>query len=55
LAQAYAGRFGLQLHQPPITLRSFPISAIWHRRNATDGAVTWFLQQLQIVTSPTID
>jgi DNA-binding transcriptional LysR family regulator len=54
LAEAYAKRFELALHEPPIAIRSFPISVLWHRRNAKDGAVAWLCQQLQIITSATL-
>jgi DNA-binding transcriptional LysR family regulator len=51
LAEAYAARFELALHKPPVNIRSFPISVIWHRRNAKDGAITWVCKQLQSISS----
>jgi DNA-binding transcriptional LysR family regulator len=54
LAEAHAGHFDLVLFQPPMAIRSFPISLVWHRRNAKDGAITWLAQQLQNITSGTL-
>ncbi len=54
LAEAYATRFELRLFEPPIDIRSFPISVVWHRRNAKDGAIKWLCQQLQSITSDTL-
>lgn len=50
-AEAYAAHFKLALHKPPVDIRSFPISVIWHRRNAKDGAINWVCKQLQNITS----
>lgn len=47
LARAHAARFGLAAVAPPLAIRSFPVSAVWHRRTASDGAVTWIREILK--------
>jgi DNA-binding transcriptional LysR family regulator len=51
LAAANARRFGLVLHEPPITIRSYPVRAVWHRRNAKDGALQWVVRGLHDIVS----
>jgi DNA-binding transcriptional LysR family regulator len=51
LANAFAQRFQLSLHEPPFAVRTFPISLLRHRRSAKDGAVNWLAAQLQQLTS----
>jgi hypothetical protein len=45
----HAPALGLAITQPPLPLRSFPISALVHSRNTADGAVLWALSVLQSV------
>jgi DNA-binding transcriptional LysR family regulator len=46
VARAFAPGFGLATAEPPIPVRSFPVSVFWHRRNDTDPRTTWIRQQL---------
>jgi DNA-binding transcriptional LysR family regulator len=46
VARAHAPGLGLAVAEPPLPLRSFPIVALRHRRNETDGAVLWALSVL---------
>ncbi len=52
LAEANAQRFGLTLHDPPVPLRPFSVNAVWHRRNASDGAIAWLVSKLRDATAP---
>jgi DNA-binding transcriptional LysR family regulator len=49
VARAFAPGFGLATAEPPIPVRSFPVSVFWHRRNDTDPRTTWIRQQLRDV------
>jgi DNA-binding transcriptional LysR family regulator len=46
LATRFAPGFGLVTATPPIEVRSFPVSAFWHRRNAADPRTAWLIHQL---------
>lgn len=46
VARGFAHGFGLVTAEPPIPVRSFPVSVFWHRRNATDPKTLWIRQQL---------
>lgn len=46
VAKSFAAGFGLVTAEPPIPVRSFPVSAFWHRRNDTDPRTAWIKQQL---------
>jgi DNA-binding transcriptional LysR family regulator len=46
VAQAFAPGFGLVTAQPPLDIRSFPVSVFWHRRNNADPRITWVRQQV---------
>lgn len=46
LARKVAPGFGLVTATPPMEVRSFPVSAFWHRRNASDPRSLWLLDQL---------
>ncbi len=50
VARAFAPGFGLVTAEPPITVRRFPVSVFWHRRNDSDPKTTWIRQQLRDVT-----
>lgn len=47
IAEAFAPGFGLVTAEPPVALRSFQVSAYWHRRNARDPQVRWLVDQAQ--------
>jgi DNA-binding transcriptional LysR family regulator len=50
VARAFAPGFGLATAEPPIPVRSFPVSVFWHRRNDTDPRTSWIRQQLRSAT-----
>jgi len=45
IATAFAPGFGLVTAPPPLTLRSFEVSAHWHRRNDGDPRLAWLVAQ----------
>jgi DNA-binding transcriptional LysR family regulator len=47
VARGFAPGFGLVTAEPPIPVRSFPVSVFWHRRNDTDPKTLWIRQQLR--------
>lgn len=47
LVRSQAARFGLRRARPPIALRSFRVSAVWHRRQARSGRREWLLGQVR--------
>ncbi|WP_431297860.1 LysR family transcriptional regulator [Tabrizicola sp. BL-A-41-H6] len=49
LAAAFASGFGLVTAEPPIPVRTFPVSVFWHRRNDTDPRTLWIRKQLREV------
>ena len=46
VAEAFAGRFGLVICQPPLDIPAFPVSVVWHRRNDADPQTQWIKSQL---------
>ncbi len=52
MAELYRGRFDLKCHRPPLELRSFPVNALWHRRNSNDLALKWLLEKLEVCVRP---
>jgi DNA-binding transcriptional LysR family regulator len=46
VARAFAPGFGLATAEPPIPVRTFPVSVFWHRRNDTDPRTSWIREQL---------
>lgn len=46
VARTFAPGFGLFTAEPPIPVRTFPVSVFWHRRNETDPRTSWIRQQL---------
>lgn len=46
LTRSFAPGFGLVTAEPPIPVRSFPVSVFWHRRNDADPKTLWIRQQL---------
>ncbi|HLQ20165.1 MAG TPA: LysR substrate-binding domain-containing protein, partial [Tabrizicola sp.] len=49
IARAFAPGFGLLTSEPPIPLRSFEVSAYWHRRNDGDPQLAWLVAQAKAV------
>lgn len=45
VARAFGQGFGLVTAEPPIPVRTFPVSVFWHRRNDTDPRTRWIRQQ----------
>lgn len=41
VARAFAPGFGLVTAEPPIAIRTFSVSAFWHRRNDNDPRTRW--------------
>jgi DNA-binding transcriptional LysR family regulator len=50
VARAFAPGFGLVTAEPPISVRRFPVSVFWHRRNDSDPKTSWIRQQLREAT-----
>jgi DNA-binding transcriptional LysR family regulator len=46
VALAFASGFGLVTADPPLPVRSFPVSVFWHRRNDSDPRTSWVRQQV---------
>jgi DNA-binding transcriptional LysR family regulator len=49
LVEKFAGAFGLACAEPPLPLRSFTVSAMWHRRDARNPFHLWMTEQLSAV------
>lgn len=47
LALAHAAGFGLAVHEPPMAIRPFTVSAAWHRRADADPAVGWLVGRMR--------
>lgn len=47
LARAFAPGFGLVTAEPPIPVRRFAVSVLWHRRNDADPRTIWLRGQLR--------
>jgi DNA-binding transcriptional LysR family regulator len=47
LVEAYRKPFELRAHAPPLAIRPFTLSAVWHRRNDADPGLRWFVAQLR--------
>ena len=48
-ADRFADGFGLIGHRPPIELRPFVISAVWHRRLSSDLCLKWLCERLVLL------
>jgi DNA-binding transcriptional LysR family regulator len=48
VASGFAKRFGLVTAKPPLAIRSFAVSAYWHRRNDAQPQLLWLLEQLKL-------
>lgn len=49
VAGAFASGFGLVTAEPPLPVRTFPVSVFWHRRNDADSRTIWIREQLRAV------
>lgn len=47
IAEAFAPGFGLVTALPPLAVRSFDVSAYWHRRNDQDPQLRWLVAQAE--------
>jgi DNA-binding transcriptional LysR family regulator len=47
LVDTYKKPFGLRAYDPPLPIRPFTLSAVWHRRNDADPGLRWFMTQLR--------
>jgi DNA-binding transcriptional LysR family regulator len=47
IAESFALGFGLVTALPPVPLRSFQVSAYWHRRNARDPQIRWLVTEAE--------
>jgi DNA-binding transcriptional LysR family regulator len=47
VATAFAPGFGLVTAEPPIPVRTFPVSVFWHRRNDADPRTVWLRDQVR--------
>lgn len=45
-AEKYAPLFGLETYQPPLEVRNFSVSAVWHRRNDRNTLLQWLIEKL---------
>jgi DNA-binding transcriptional LysR family regulator len=52
VARTFAPGFELAIAEPPIPVRTFPVSVFWHRRNDTDPRTLWISQQLCDIEPP---
>jgi DNA-binding transcriptional LysR family regulator len=46
VAKGFSPGFGLVVAEPPIPVRTFPVSVFWHRRNETDARTIWIRRQI---------
>lgn len=46
LATSFARPFALRLLKPPIDIRPYRVSAVWHSRNAHNPMTTWLVDQV---------
>lgn len=51
LAKAQAKNFELNIHDPPIALRPFQVSATWHKRASSDPAIRWVVERIEAALS----
>jgi DNA-binding transcriptional LysR family regulator len=49
LAERYAASHRLIVRSPPVTIRSFAVHMIWHRRTANEPALKWIRQQFATI------
>lgn len=55
VAKHFAKGFGLVTATPPLQVRSFPVSAFWHRRNDAQPQLQWIRQHLIAIASQTAE
>jgi DNA-binding transcriptional LysR family regulator len=51
LVEAYKKPFELRAYEPPLAIRPFTLSAVWHRRNDADPGLRWLVAQLRACAS----
>ena len=47
LVETYRKPFELRTYEPPLPIRPFTLSAVWHRRSDADPGLRWFIAQLR--------
>jgi DNA-binding transcriptional LysR family regulator len=47
IADTFAAAFGLVVAEPPLPIRNFAVSTLWHRRNDADPRIRWIRQQVE--------
>jgi DNA-binding transcriptional LysR family regulator len=47
MAGAFAERFGLSVHEPPVDFAATPLYMSWHKRFEADPAHAWLMQQIR--------
>jgi DNA-binding transcriptional LysR family regulator len=47
IAETFAAGFGLVVAVPPLPIRRFTVSTLWHRRSDGDPRLGWLISQLQ--------
>jgi DNA-binding transcriptional LysR family regulator len=47
LVETYRKPFELRTYAPPLAIRPFTLSAVWHRRNDADPGLRWLVTQLR--------
>ena len=51
VAARFAPGFGLLTADPPLAIRPYPVSALWHRRNDGDPRLFWLRNEIRAVAS----
>ena len=46
IGDTFAAAFGLVVAEPPLPIRNFTVSTLWHRRNDADPRIRWIRKQL---------
>jgi DNA-binding transcriptional LysR family regulator len=46
IADTFAGNFGLVVAEPPLPIRPFSVSILWHRRSDSDPRIVWLRNQI---------
>ncbi len=52
LARAFAPVFGLRWWEPPVRIRPYQVSMLWHRRNDTSALHGWVMDEIAAISSP---
>lgn len=51
LVVAYATAFGLEVREPPVRIRPFPVMAVRHRRDAKNGLQDWLVAEARALAA----